>query len=279
MGNIPGKSKSEKLNKSDKTKKKDKNQSVSSETSFKTLPKDKQNRPQDNGHPLPGMAPNGKVLIYQTSSKPCPLPLPPPPAPVAIDNPENIVIAMYAYRAEHTGDLTFRKGEKLEVLERSDPDWWTVRRIETGEIGYIPANYVGTTVIESEDWYYGCIGRRAAEKLLLYGEYPAGTFLIRLSEHNTPDTLKSYALSIRDYDPMVATGKHNVKHYQIKETPHDTYSMANREFRFLHEIVQFYSTHPGGLCHSLGQPCPKPLPGIIPPGRTDEIDRKDLKMI
>ncbi|XP_054158807.1 tyrosine-protein kinase fyna-like [Oppia nitens] len=190
----------------------------------------------------------------------------------------NIVIAMYAYEAEHDGDISFGKGDKLEVIEKSDPDWWTVRRLETGEIGYIPANYVAATVIESEDWYYGCIGRRAAEKLLLYGDYPIGTFLIRLSEHNTPNTLKSFALSIRDFDPLVVTNKHNVKHYQIKESPNGTFTMANREFRYLQDIVKFYSTHPGGLCHPLVRPCPKPLPGILPPGRSDEIDRKDLRI-
>ena len=58
---------------------------------------------------------------------------------------------MYNYRAQNKGDLSFMKGEKLEVVEKSDPDWWTVKRLETGEIGYIPANYVGSTAIESEE--------------------------------------------------------------------------------------------------------------------------------
>ena len=88
---------------------------------------------------------------------------------------------------------------------------------------------------------------------------------------------ESYALSIRDLD-QINPNRHNVKHYQIKETPNGTYTMANREFKSLQGIVQFYSTHPGGLCSNLRQPCPKPKPGILPPGRSDEIDRKDLKM-
>jgi serine/threonine protein kinase len=71
---------------------------------------------------------------------------------------------------------------------------------------------------------------------------------------------------------------HNVKHYQIKETLNGTYAMANRDFHYLQEIVQFYSTRSGGLCHALVQPCPKPKPGILPAGRSDEIDRKDLKI-
>jgi len=55
--------------------------------------------------------------------------------------------------------------------------------------------------------------------------------------------------------------------------------MANREFHSLQDIVQFYSTRSGGLCQALVKPCPKPQPGILPPGMSDEIDRKDLKMI
>ncbi len=64
---------------------------------------------------------------------------------------ESVVIAMYSYNAKHGGDLSFRKGEKLEIVEKNDPDWWTVKRLETGEVGYIPSNYVGTTALESEE--------------------------------------------------------------------------------------------------------------------------------
>jgi serine/threonine protein kinase len=69
----------------------------------------------------------------------------------------------------------------------------------------------------------------------------------------------------------------HVKHNQIEETPNGTYSMANRDFH-LQDIVQYYSTHSGGLGCALIQPIPKPKPGILPAGRSDEIDRKDLKM-
>jgi hypothetical protein len=68
----------------------------------------------------------------------------------------------------------------------------------------------------------------------------------------------------------------HVKHNQIEETPNGTYSMANRDFH-LQDIVQYYSTHSGGLGCALIQPIPKPKPGILPAGRSDEIDRNDLK--
>ncbi len=75
-------------------------------------------------------------------------PMPSQPMPSIV---ESVVIAMYSYNARHKRDLSFRKGEKLEIVEKNDPDWWTVKRLETGEVGYIPSNYVGTTTLESEE--------------------------------------------------------------------------------------------------------------------------------
>jgi hypothetical protein len=78
------------------------------------------------------------------------MPLKPMPS-INVEIVESVVIAMYSYNARHDGDLSFRKGEKLEIVEKNDPDWWTVKRLETGEVGYIPSNYVGTSAIESEE--------------------------------------------------------------------------------------------------------------------------------
>lgn len=99
-------------------------------------------KPVPNGLPLPAPIP---ISMPQTVDRTQKLSI------TSVDKNDNIVIAMYAYRAENEGDLSFRKGEKLEIIEKSDPDWWTVKRIDTGETGYIPANYVGSTAIESEE--------------------------------------------------------------------------------------------------------------------------------
>jgi len=99
---------------------------------------------QENGQPEQTRAqviPNGDAVTNTTISH---------PLPPVIGN-ETVVIAMYGYTAKHNGDLSFRKGEKLQIVEKNDPDWWTVKRLETGETGYIPSNYVGTTAIESEE--------------------------------------------------------------------------------------------------------------------------------
>jgi len=64
--------------------------------------------------------------------------VPPAPTPVAAD----YVIALYDYAATADGDLSFRAGDKIEVLKRtpSAEDWWTGRL--NGIEGVFPGNYV-----------------------------------------------------------------------------------------------------------------------------------------
>ncbi|KAL1925184.1 uncharacterized protein VTP21DRAFT_67 [Calcarisporiella thermophila] len=69
-------------------------------------------------------------------------PPPPPPAPrVAREPPKEYVIALYDYTGEE-GDLSFRKDDKIEIVEKtqSTNDWWTGRL--NGKTGLFPANYV-----------------------------------------------------------------------------------------------------------------------------------------
>lgn len=51
-------------------------------------------------------------------------------------------IALYTFKGEQQGDLTFRKGDVIEILKRSDTadDWWTGHN--NGSTGIFPANYV-----------------------------------------------------------------------------------------------------------------------------------------
>lgn len=47
-------------------------------------------------------------------------------------------------------------------------DWWEARSIATGKNGYIPSNYVAPAdSIQAEEWYFGKMGRKDAERLLL----------------------------------------------------------------------------------------------------------------
>lgn len=62
-----------------------------------------------------------------------------------------IVIALYNYFANDEGDLSFRKGDRLQIVDDSDPDWWLAKHLSTNQKGYIPMNYVVSEVIEMEE--------------------------------------------------------------------------------------------------------------------------------
>ena len=59
-------------------------------------------------------------------------------------NPHQVTVfvALYDYAARTTEDLNFSKGERLQVIDNSDGDWWFARSLKTGREGYIPCNYV-----------------------------------------------------------------------------------------------------------------------------------------
>lgn len=97
-----------------------------------------------------------------------------------------IVIALYAYEGRDDGELSFEKNDKLVIVNDSEPDWWLAYKLtEPDKRGYIPMNFIVSDVIETEEWFFSKTSRREAERLLLYGDYPRGTFLIRNSEQES----------------------------------------------------------------------------------------------
>lgn len=73
-------------------------------------------------------------------------PMPPIPEPETTGNVNNscakIFVALYDYDARTDEDLSFRKGEHLEILNDTQGDWWLARSKATKQEGYIPSNYV-----------------------------------------------------------------------------------------------------------------------------------------
>ncbi|XP_065843114.1 tyrosine-protein kinase Src42A-like [Oscarella lobularis] len=158
-----------------------------------------------------------------------------------------VVKALYDYEIRTDEDLPFKKGDRLEVLNDSDGDWWLARSIDTRREGYIPSNYVAAEEkIDSEDWYRGRIRRAEAEKLLMY-QGRSGTYLIRESESNPGD----YSLSVRDGD--------NIKHYRVRkvETGDGYFIVRRAVFRDLISLVSHYQSNSDGLCSRLVEACPQ----------------------
>lgn len=79
---------------------------------------------------------------YTPNPQPVPSPVTPePPCPVPSKTAH--YLALYDYDKRTEEDLSFKKGEILEVnTEDLLADWWRAKSKETGAEGFIPSNYV-----------------------------------------------------------------------------------------------------------------------------------------
>jgi amphiphysin len=67
---------------------------------------------------------------------------PPPPAPKPAGlSKKEYVTALYDYTAQADGDLSFKAGDKIEIVEKGESgnEWWIGRL--NGAQGQFPANY------------------------------------------------------------------------------------------------------------------------------------------
>uniref|UniRef100_A0A4W3J446 Tyrosine-protein kinase n=1 Tax=Callorhinchus milii TaxID=7868 RepID=A0A4W3J446_CALMI len=189
-----------------------------------------------------------------------------------------LFVALYDYDARTDDDLSFRKGEKFQILNNTEGDWWEARSLQSGGTGYIPSNYVAPVdSIHAEEWYFGKLGRKEAERQLLSVCNLRGTFLIRESE----TTKGAYSLSIRDWDDT--KGEH-VKHYKIRKLDNGGYYITTRaQFETLQQLVQHYAERAAGLCCRLVVPCHKGMPRLadlsVKTKDVWEIPRESLQLI
>uniref|UniRef100_L7M6T6 Tyrosine-protein kinase n=1 Tax=Rhipicephalus pulchellus TaxID=72859 RepID=L7M6T6_RHIPC len=225
-------------------------------------------------------APIGGVSVFPQSNGPHPTrEAPPQRAPnIAGSAQGKVVVALYTYNARDDGDLSFRKGDRLQILNDSDQDWWHAKQLNGSQTGYIPQNYVAfEKTVESEDWFFGKVSRKDAEKMLMLPSNPRGTFLIRNSEQTTG----AFSLSIRDFEPT--KGDH-VKHYKVKAMDNGGFFVTTKKtFSTLQELISYYMEGANGLCHKLTIACPKPKPVVwdLSPETRDEweIPRTSVQLL
>uniref|UniRef100_A0A672Q0P5 Tyrosine-protein kinase n=1 Tax=Sinocyclocheilus grahami TaxID=75366 RepID=A0A672Q0P5_SINGR len=177
------------------------------------------------------------------------------PFPGGVTGGVTFFVALYDYEARTSDDLSFKKGDRFQIINNTEGDWWEARSINTGQKGYIPSNYVAPAdSIQAEEWYFGKMGRKDAERLLLVPGNQRGTFLVRESE----TTKGAYSLSIRDWDEMKGD---NVKHYKIRKLDSGGYYITTRaQFDTLQKLVKHYTEHADGLCYRLTTVCPTVKP-------------------
>lgn len=51
------------------------------------------------------------------------------------------VSALYDYDAQQEEEVTFGEGDTMVLYDKDDPDWYLVK-LENGEIGLAPSNYL-----------------------------------------------------------------------------------------------------------------------------------------
>ena len=79
--------------------------------------------------------------------------LPAPPEQDSMNSTAKVFVALYDYDARTDEDLSFKKGEHLEIINDTQGDWWLARSKATKQEGYIPSNYVAKLKsIEAEPW-------------------------------------------------------------------------------------------------------------------------------
>lgn len=89
---------------------------------------------------------NQTQLEPVTNKPPAQSPFPQAPEPTgsgpAPGTGATIFQALYDYDARITEDLSFKKSERLQIINTADGDWWYARSLVTNKEGYIPSTYV-----------------------------------------------------------------------------------------------------------------------------------------
>ncbi|XP_042231060.1 tyrosine-protein kinase SRK3-like isoform X2 [Homarus americanus] len=189
-----------------------------------------------------------------------------------------LVVGMYCFVARGPTELSFKKGDLMEVLQQSDEDWWQARHVNTSKEGFIPVPYIApSSSLECQDWYFGNITRVQAEQLLLSKINRTGAFLIRVS-----DAGHGYSLSLRSVrEPSYLA---RIKHFRICTAENTCFFITRTKvFQTLNDLVEYYmSGHDATeLGRTMRYPCERPLPGMYDMGKATkdkwEIDRSSLQ--
>jgi len=168
------------------------------------------------------------------------------------ENVIDIMVAMYSFKAQNDTELSFEKGERLEIIDRpaSDPDWLKARNTQA-QVGLIPKNYLvelshyltndaescSPTInpqqnddLRTKNWYYGTISRAECDALFTEKGVD-GDFLIRDSETNVGD----FSISLK------SSGRN--KHFRI-HLEEKVYAIGQRKFLSLQHLVDHYQRAP-----------------------------------
>ncbi|XP_050736021.1 tyrosine-protein kinase SRK3-like isoform X2 [Eriocheir sinensis] len=182
------------------------------------------------------------------------------------------VVALFDYTVAGDNQLSFKKKDTMELLDKNDQDWWLVRHPGKTQIGYIPSTFVAlAATLEAYEWYHGDITRVEAEQILLSDINTVGAFLVRKSSRTC-----GYVISIKCYAP---NNSFRIKHHAITETEDGSFKMQNLVFPSLFDLVEnsFMVIGDSSLSSDVVKhPCVRPSPTVydISPDVRDQWEIK-----
>ncbi|XP_070775184.1 GRB2-related adapter protein 2b [Enoplosus armatus] len=129
--------------------------------------------------------------------------------------------AKYDFEATAQDELSFRKGERLKVLQTTG-NWYKAEL--NGVEGFVPKNFIN---IHLPSWYQEDYSRSDAQEILM--SQPEGAFLIRGSQNAA---LGDFSISVRH-----AT---DVQHFKVMRDSRGQYYLWSDKFPTLNQLVEYY---------------------------------------
>ncbi|CAK8676993.1 unnamed protein product [Clavelina lepadiformis] len=172
--------------------------------------------------------------------------------------PGTLCEGAFDFMTENKGDLTFKKGEAVKVIQSTRDHNWYKAENSKGEQGMVPANYIIKRSIASSPmkatqhkevklhampWFHGKITRQKAEELL--SPRKDGLFLVREST-NYPG----------DYT-MCVSFSGEIEHYRIIFKNNKVTIDEEEYFENLTKLVEHYEKDADGLVCRLTTPLRK----------------------
>uniref|UniRef100_H2ZN82 non-specific protein-tyrosine kinase n=1 Tax=Ciona savignyi TaxID=51511 RepID=H2ZN82_CIOSA len=173
-----------------------------------------------------------------------------PPRDYTADD-EDVYIALYDYDARTNDDLSFRKGDKMLIINCDEGDWWRARLLQDNKEGYVPSNYIAkfSSLDSQSNIYMGISGRPEIKK----------DSDDKIAEKNNTKIIR-LKINTRKLNWFSGTiwKQSMVKHYRIRKLDiGEVFISRNSSFLTLVDLVSHYCNDADGLCYALKQACKK----------------------
>jgi len=138
-------------------------------------------------------------------------------------------VALWDFNASQSDEMSFRKSERLCVVNMEDKDWY--KAVKGPNSGLIPAAYIR---MEPNDWFQSPMTRAEAEAYLLKRNsigafiHEDGNFLIRKSESDA----NGFSLSVKHEE--------SVQHFKILKDGNNKFYIWTTSSLSINELVAKY---------------------------------------